>query len=226
MTRYYSRLRPVGPGTYPRNGARDIQNYDDRQYVADAGCEVWGHIDYDRVLTPEEASSYDLVPGGKADDVKILSVLVGLEAQLFYAKNVRPELAYAYAYLRAACDEFSHATGITELDGKEEPEPTLTLNFTVKRNSVSTTQQYAEVYCNGELITSFGDDKKIIRPGEKYYGFLSGGCWGSTKPDAQFIKGTMFPMYDLDQRLTGGLRKIIDREIEREIEHAQRREEL
>lgn len=63
MNRYYSRLRPVGPGTYPKDGAQAIHNYDRRQYVEDAGCEVWGYIDYDRELTEKETEGYELVPG-------------------------------------------------------------------------------------------------------------------------------------------------------------------
>ena len=61
MYRYYSKLRPVDLGTYPRRGAQDIHNYDSRTYVEDAGCEVWGYIEYDRELTPEEIRNYELV---------------------------------------------------------------------------------------------------------------------------------------------------------------------
>ena len=64
MNRYYSRLRPIAPGTYPREGVQAITNDDDKSYVDEAGCEAWGHIDYDRELTPEEMNDYDLVPGG------------------------------------------------------------------------------------------------------------------------------------------------------------------
>ena len=225
MKRYYSRLRPVGPGTYPRNGARDIHNYDDRQYIPDAGCDVLGYIDYDRELAPEEARSYDLVAGGKTDDAKTLSDLSGIEAKLFYSLDDRPELRDAHAYLKAAIEEFHRATGVT-LCSTGEPEPTLTLSFTVKRRSISATQQYADVYCNGEKIVSgFGDDKEIIKPGEAYFGYLSGNCWGSSTPDTQFIKGAIFPLYDPNQRLTGKLREIIDREIEKERATAKTRGE-
>ena len=61
MYRYYSKFRPVDLGTYPPAGAQDIHNYDSRTYVEDAGCEVWGYIEYDRELTPEEIRNYELV---------------------------------------------------------------------------------------------------------------------------------------------------------------------
>lgn len=49
------------------------------------------------------------------------------------------------------------------------------LEFEVKRNRMSVTQQEVHVYCNGEFITNFGDEPKMIKPGEKYYGELVGG---------------------------------------------------
>lgn len=122
ITRYYSKLRPVGPGTYPLNGARDIHNYGERQYIQDAGCEVWGFIDYDRELEPAEAHRYDLVADGKTADVKMLSELSGIESKLFYSLDNRPELRDAHAYLKAVIEEFHRVTGVT-LDSTGEPEP-------------------------------------------------------------------------------------------------------
>ena len=61
MNRYYSKSRPVAPGTYPVNGAKKIHNYDSRIYVEGAGCEVWGYVEYERELTPEEIRNYELV---------------------------------------------------------------------------------------------------------------------------------------------------------------------
>jgi len=121
MKRYYSTHRPVGPGTYPRAEAHEIHNYEDRQYVRDAGREVWGYIEYDRELTPEETRSYELVEGGKEEDVRMLGKISGIEAALFYEKERRLELRKVWAYLHEAVEEFADATGVT-LDGTEEPE--------------------------------------------------------------------------------------------------------
>lgn len=118
--RYYSKLRPVGIGTYPKTGVQSLHNYDDRQYVKDAGCKVWGYIDYDRELTQQEVFAYDLVAGGKEADAEMLSKLVGIEAELFYEKEKRPEMEDTYEYIHAACEAMAKAAGIEELCSAEE----------------------------------------------------------------------------------------------------------
>lgn len=74
MMRYYSILRPVGLGTYPREGAEQIRNYDCRQYVQEIGREAWGYIDYSRELTAQEMAAYELTAtkGKEAIDKKQL----------------------------------------------------------------------------------------------------------------------------------------------------------
>ena len=220
--RYYSKLRPVSIGTYPKGGVQSLHNYVDRQYVMDAGCKVWGYVEYDRELTQQEAFAYDLVPGGKEVDAETLNKLVGIEAELFYEKEKRPELEDAYEYIHAACDALAKATGIEELCSAEEITPTMVLTFTVKRRRFSVTQAEADVYCNGELVTSFGDNPEIIEPGERYYGVLAG-MWASKTPDAKFIHATLFHKYDDLYHVSNGVQKIIEREIDRETENAQRR---
>ena len=60
--KYYSIHRPVGPGTFPKNGnVVQIHNFDDRQQVPEIGCEAWGWIEYSQPLTEKEAASYELV---------------------------------------------------------------------------------------------------------------------------------------------------------------------
>ncbi|PSL10166.1 hypothetical protein EI53_01228 [Fusobacterium naviforme] len=68
MTRYYSIMRPVGPGTFPKDGVVMIQNYDSRQYVEEIGREAWGCIDYTRELDKKEAESYELVKAKTAQE--------------------------------------------------------------------------------------------------------------------------------------------------------------
>lgn len=100
----------------------------------------------------------------------------------------------------------------------------MTLEFEVRRIRMSVTQQEAQVYCNGEYITNFGDEPKMIKPGEKYFGKLIGG-WASTTPDTKFIHATLFHKYDNIYHISHGVQKIIDRAIEAEIETAERRPE-
>lgn len=58
--KYFSVLRPIGIGTYPREGMKEFQNFDERQYVDELGKEAWGVITYDRMLTETELKEYDL----------------------------------------------------------------------------------------------------------------------------------------------------------------------
>ena len=63
--RYYSRMRPIGPGTCPKKGLQEVCNFDSRKYVEDAGTFVWGYADYDRELTDRETAAYELTAGGQ-----------------------------------------------------------------------------------------------------------------------------------------------------------------
>lgn len=58
--RYYSTQRPIGPGTYPRNGVEDIVNFDEKKHVPAIDRSAWGYIDYSRELTEREISGYEL----------------------------------------------------------------------------------------------------------------------------------------------------------------------
>lgn len=98
------------------------------------------------------------------------------------------------------------------------------LDFEVKRIRTSVTQQEVRVYCNGKLITNFGDNPKLIKPGEKYYGPIIGN-WASTTPDAKFIRSTIYHKYDDLYHISDGIKKILDEAIKGEIDSAPRRTE-
>lgn len=89
------------------------------------------------------------------------------------------------------------------------PGEKFTLEFEVKRVRMSATQQEAHVYCNGRFVTNFGDEPKLLEPGEKYYGPLAGG-WASTTPDAQFIHATLFHPHDDIYHVSDNVRKLIE----------------
>lgn len=57
--KYYSTMRPVGIGTCPTKGMIDYINYDCR-IVTEKG-RAWAELYYDRDLTAEELSEYELV---------------------------------------------------------------------------------------------------------------------------------------------------------------------
>ena len=63
--RYYSTQRPIGPGTFPRQGGTEkVVNFDGPTYCEEIGREAWGYIEYQRDLEPNECSRYELTPGG------------------------------------------------------------------------------------------------------------------------------------------------------------------
>lgn len=61
MFKYYSILRPVGIGTYPKDGMTGFRNYDKRVYVESIDREAWGEIYYSKRLDGKAMFSYDLV---------------------------------------------------------------------------------------------------------------------------------------------------------------------
>lgn len=68
MNRYYSIMRPVGIGTFPKpagNRIINIENFDDRQYVPEIDRKAWGYIDYEYPLAESDANSYELRKGEK-----------------------------------------------------------------------------------------------------------------------------------------------------------------
>ena len=56
MVRYYSTMRPFGPGTFPQKDGREtITNFDGKIYCEEIGREAWGYIEYMEPLTEDEA---------------------------------------------------------------------------------------------------------------------------------------------------------------------------
>lgn len=58
-SKYYALMRPVGIGTYPKNGMMDFINYDSRRDVG--GRMAWAELYYNRELTAKEMADYELV---------------------------------------------------------------------------------------------------------------------------------------------------------------------
>ena len=68
MNMYFSTLRPVSIGTYPKDGMVDFENYSRRLYIPAINREAWGVLYYNRELTQEEMENYDLVPFPKESE--------------------------------------------------------------------------------------------------------------------------------------------------------------
>ena len=67
MFKYYSTMRPVSLGTYPKKGVEDIANYDEKTWVEAIQHNAWGELLYSRELSDDEMESYELAGGVKHD---------------------------------------------------------------------------------------------------------------------------------------------------------------
>lgn len=61
LPRYYSILRPVGIGTYPKGNVVAIKNFDEPTYVEAIGRTAWGYIDYTEPISEDAAKAYEFV---------------------------------------------------------------------------------------------------------------------------------------------------------------------
>lgn len=62
MFRYYSVLRPIVPGSFPKAGSVEkIENFDTKTFCEEIGRDAWGYIEYSEVLTESEMKAYELV---------------------------------------------------------------------------------------------------------------------------------------------------------------------
>lgn len=59
---YYMTQRPFSPGAQPKQGLVDAESYDEKTFVDEIDCKAWSRIVYDRELTEQEISQYELVP--------------------------------------------------------------------------------------------------------------------------------------------------------------------
>jgi len=75
MNRYYSTLRPVAPGTFPKNeNFVGFENFDNRQKL-DNGIEAWGWVEYSEPLSEADMKAYDLVSGDAKEWVSVMSMI-------------------------------------------------------------------------------------------------------------------------------------------------------
>ena len=63
MHRYYSIMRPIAPGTFPKTQpVQEVVSFDSRQFVPEINRMAWGYIEYAGPLTEKQAADYELVP--------------------------------------------------------------------------------------------------------------------------------------------------------------------
>lgn len=71
--RYYSPLRPLSLGTFPKpqgNEILHIENFEERQNVPEIARQAWGYIEYKEALTEIEAAAYELIPSNCISEMK------------------------------------------------------------------------------------------------------------------------------------------------------------
>lgn len=79
MNRYYSILRPITPGAYPKpidNPVIEIENFDKREYVGKIGREAWGYVEYEKPLTDAQIEAFDFAAANGMEDKKAICKLL------------------------------------------------------------------------------------------------------------------------------------------------------
>ena len=60
MFRYYLEARPPSIGCQP-NGTINIVDYGQKKYVEEIDREVWGHVEYEKLLSARQIRDYELI---------------------------------------------------------------------------------------------------------------------------------------------------------------------
>ena len=75
--RYYLTQRPPAPGAIPR-GSKNTVSFDTKQEVD--GLEAWGYVEYDKPLTDEQISDYEL--SENVTETKQVDNIIGMETNI------------------------------------------------------------------------------------------------------------------------------------------------
>ena len=70
--RYYLTQRPPAPGAIPR-GSKNTVSFDTKQEVD--GLEAWGYVEYDKPLTEQQISDYELTENSEMETPDKVHVL-------------------------------------------------------------------------------------------------------------------------------------------------------
>lgn len=200
--RYYSTMRPFGPGTFPQKDGREtIVNFNGPTYCEEIGREAWGYIDYPEPLTKEEAEEYELTKAGEATwySVTVASKKHGGGLKAI-VENDTVETAQRPQDERweTGAREFKRRYFKSLAEAERVRDVLNTIEVTTERVRSSVTQGECKAYINGTYILNFGDDIVII-PKEAdpadYYGENIGG-FASKLPDSSMTLGLIWHPYD------------------------------
>lgn len=59
--KYYSTMRPLGPGSCPADGIVKVKNFDNPKWIPEINHMAYAAIEYDHMLSDAEKKQYDLV---------------------------------------------------------------------------------------------------------------------------------------------------------------------
>ena len=212
--KYYSTMRPVGPGTYPApEWVSETHNFAKRTYIPEADLEAWGWIDYRAELDADIAYQYDLVP----DYPTWFKVVVmskkrggGLKSRAqrvpFRSAEQPPTEHYENGGYECKAKYFA---SLDEADRAADEINRMDVTF--ERARQSATQGEVKMYVRGNYVLNFGDKIDLIRKGDnkEYYGADIGG-WASVKPDSSFCLGLVWHPYDEIYHYSDMVRKAME----------------
>jgi hypothetical protein len=106
--RYYSILRPISIGTYPKpkdNEVLKINNFDNRSYCKDIDREAWGFIDYEKPLSSDDVTKYELAPEHCCGTCTWFNGEIGDSRQFCDEREIEVgEDGYCYRYSRKTAE--------------------------------------------------------------------------------------------------------------------------
>lgn len=196
--KYYSLLRPIGPGTTP--AGRKIVNYhnfDERKPCDEiGGREAWGWVQFQEGEEPDEAEAlaFDLAVESKSEwwpigiaihedlkpKAKIGHVLYGKKPEIKGRGNTK----YTVRTLCVNCNREDAECVAAAIE---------TMTFKVQRNRASVTQGNVDVFVNGVKLISYGDNIRFQDMDQ--FGQVIGG-WASCEPDHFFAASALVPKND------------------------------
>lgn len=206
---YYSTQRPIGPGTYPKDGIIEIVNYDSRKYIEEIGKPAWGHLIYDNSLSEQELQDYELCQKenlwwqvtvtanrhGNGVSAEITDIVENVERPED-EKREDEQKVYKIRYFENRESAEKEADYINQLQ------------ITSTRKRMSVTQGEVNMYVQGKFVLNFGDKIERIGKGEDYFGELLGD-YASKQSDGSFCLGLIWHPYDENYHITELVKRVL-----------------
>jgi len=187
-------------GSYPKNGAQEICNFETKIFCEEIGLEAWGYIDYDHELTEQEATDYELTPTGiQWHSVTVASKKHGGGLKAIVDNDTVRSAERPQDKRYSTIEREFKTRYFKSLEEAERVRDILnSIDVTTERTRASATQGECRVFINGEYIINFGDEINVVpKNADKadYYGDDIGGCMSSI-PDSSMALGLIWHPFD------------------------------